>query len=150
MSVTINNLGLDGGNPFDVYIDKTNAREAMFKLIKKDKTQKPDQVTTYIVELHDADGEVVKYKIYENWDRSNSRFDSSIPETPDNKVYNIYQALYKDGEFVMWTFRNSVYETQSKVNKLDMAIVGFVQCGSNLKAAGECTKYYGQPNGKNF
>ena len=33
MSVTINNLGLDGDNPFDVYIDKTNARKAMFKLI---------------------------------------------------------------------------------------------------------------------
>jgi|TARA_R110000765_G_scaffold72887_1_gene142429 hypothetical protein len=137
MSVTINNLGLDGGNPFDVYIDKTNAREAMFKLIKKDKTQKPDQVTTYIVELHDADGEVVKYKIYENWDRSNSRFDSSIPETPDNKVYNIYQALYKDGEFVMWTFRNNVYDSGCPIaNKrntlLDNYIVKFVKSNSNL------------------
>ena len=68
MSVTINNLGLDGGNPFDVYINKTNAREAMFKLIKKDKTQKPYLVTTYIVELHDADGEIVNYKIYVNRD----------------------------------------------------------------------------------
>ena len=137
MSVTINNLGLDGGNSFDVYIDKTNAREAMFKLIKKDKTQKPDQVTTYIVELHDADGEVVKYKIYENWDRSNSRFDSSIPETPDNKVYNIYQALYKDGEFVMWTFKNSVYDSGCPIaNKrntlLDNYIVKFVKSNSNL------------------
>ena len=137
MSVTINNLGLDGDNPFDVYIDKTNAREAMFKLIKKDKTQKPDQVTTYIVELHDADGEVVKYKIYENWDRSNSRFDSSIPETPDNKVYNIYQALYKDGKFVMWTFRNNVYDrgcpiANKKNTLLDNYIVKFVKSNSNL------------------
>ena len=137
MSVTINNLGLDGGNPFEVYIDKTNAREAMFKLIKKDKTQKPDQVTTYIVELHDADGEVVKYKIYENWDRSNSRFDSSIPETPDNKVYNICQALYKDGEFVVWTFKNSVYDSGCPIaNKrntlLDNYIVKFVKSNSNL------------------
>ena len=137
MSVTINNLGLDGDNPFDVYIDKTNAREAMFKLIKKDKTQKPDQVTTYIVELHDADGEVVKYKIYENWDRSNSRFDSSIPETPDNKVYNIYQALYKDGKFVMWTFRNNVYDSgcpiaNKKNTLLDNYIVKFVKSNSNL------------------
>tara|TARA_B110000196_G_scaffold267511_1_gene241234 strand:+ start:91 stop:516 length:426 start_codon:yes stop_codon:yes gene_type:complete len=137
MSVTINNLGLDGGNPFDVYIDKTNAREAMFKLVIKGKTQKPDQVTTYIVELHDADGEVVKYKIYENWDRSNSRFDSSIPETPDNKVYNIYQALYKDGKFVMWTFRNNVYDSGCPIaNKrntlLDNYIVKFVKSNSNL------------------
>ena len=139
MSVTINNLGLDGDNPFDVYIDKTNAREAMFKLIKKDKTQKPNQTTTYIVELHDADGEIVKYKIHEELDLSTSRFE-----------YHINQAMYEKGEFTEYIYKDRVYETQSRVSKLDIAIVGFVQCGSNLKAAGECTKYYGQPNGKNF
>jgi hypothetical protein len=148
MSVTINNLGLDGGNPFDVYIDKTNAREAMFKLIKKDKTQKPDQVTTYIVELHDADGEIVRYKIYKELVDASYKLYAQAR----NFKYHINQALYINNElsWVEYKFKNSIYETQSKVNKLDMAIVGFVQCGSNFKAARECTKYYGQPNGKNF
>ena len=137
MSVTINNLGLDGGNPFDVYIgmpSKTNAREAVFKLIQKGETIDKHPVMTYIVELHDADGETVRYKTYKNWDISNSRFDSSMPKTSNNKVYTIFEwdknAIGYNGEGC-WQNQGSVYEDK-KPNLIHKRIVEFVESNSNL------------------
>ena len=136
MSVTINNLGLNGGKPFDVYIDRSTltikgAREAMFKLVEIQGKSTPQDPTVYFLDLYDADGEIVRYKVYENWGIKDTKLN-------EYKEYNIYQWL----DIMVWSFQGTIYKNKpnpprrlrhSKNYLLLERIVKFVESNSNLK-----------------
>ena len=126
----LNKLGLDGETPFDVYLNKTTPKEAIFKLISVDGLNTPKNPLTYIIELHDADGVKISYKVYEHWGVKNTLLN-------EYKVYTIYEAHYKPGDicaFQQWNFMSSVYEDKP-CNLLEARIVGFIKSGSNLDFA---------------